>query len=102
MRLMTGEWLDLALMEWDDKVNEVTRLLEGKPAAAIQLDISDQRAALNILADVVPYIGQHYRSVVIDETGEIRQPGDFVGLAEPGCDGYRWDQTHQHVVKNEL
>ena|SRR5437763_7480462 len=54
-----------------------------------------------ILADVVPYIGQHYRSVVIDETGEIRQPEDFVGLAQPSYNGYRWDQTHQHVVKDE-
>ena len=101
MRLMTGEWFNLALMEADYEINEVIRLLGGEPATAIQLDLSDHRASLNILVDVVPYIGQLYRSVVIDETGEIRQPEDFVGLAQPGYDGYRWDQTHQRVVKAE-
>jgi hypothetical protein len=101
MCLMTGEEFGLSLMEWDYKINEIIRLLGGKPATAIQLDLSDHRASLNILADVVPYIGQHYHSVVIDETGEIRQPEDFVRLAQPGYDGYGWDQMHQHVVKDE-
>jgi hypothetical protein len=102
MRLMAGELFNLALMESsDDEMNEITRLLGGKPATAIQLDLSDHRASLNILADVVPYIGQHYRSVVADETGEIRQPEDFLRLAQPGYDGYYWDQKHQHVVKDE-
>ena|SRR5579864_7758444 len=102
MRLMTGEEFGLALMESSDyEINEITRLLGGRPATAIQLDLSDHRASLNILADVVPYIGQHYRSVVADETGEIRQPEDFVRLAQPGYDGYHWDQRHQHVVKDE-
>lgn len=101
MRLMTGKLFDLALMESDYEIDEVIRLLEGKPATAIQLDLSDDGASLNILADVVPYIGQLYPSVVVDETGEIRQPEDFVGLAQPGYDGYRWDQTLQQVVKDE-
>src|SRR5690348_15693997 len=91
MCLMTGEWFNLALMDLDYEINEVIQLLGGKPATAIQLDLSDHEAALNILADVVPYIARHYRSVVIDETGEIRQPEDFVALAEPGYDGYHWD-----------
>jgi hypothetical protein len=102
MCLMTGELFDLALMESsDDEINEITRLLGGKPATAIQLDLSDHRASLNILADVVPYIGQHYRSVVADETGEIRQPEDFVRLAQPGYDGYFWNQKHQRMMKGE-
>jgi hypothetical protein len=39
--------------------------------------------------------------VVVDETGEIRQPEDFAGLARPGYDGYRWDQALHRVVKDE-
>src|SRR5262249_15909093 len=102
MRLMTGEFFNLALMNSvQSEMNEMTRLLGGTPTTAIQLDLTDHRASLNILADIVPYIGQLYRSVVADETGEIRQPEDFVGLAQPGYDGYRWDQTHQQVVKDE-
>jgi hypothetical protein len=99
--LMTGEEFGLSLMEWDYKINEIIRLLGGKPATAIQLDLSDHRASLNILADVVPYIGQHYHSVVADETGEIHQPEYFVRLAQPGYDGYFWDHKHRRVVKGE-
>ena len=101
MRLMRGELFDLALMESDYRINEMIRLLEGKPATAIQLDLSDDSASLNLLADVIPYIGQLYPSVVIDETGEIRRPEDVRGLAQPGYDGYRWDQTYQQVVKDD-
>jgi hypothetical protein len=39
--------------------------------------------------------------VIIGETGEIRQPEDFVGLAELGYDGYCWNKTHQHVMKDK-
>jgi hypothetical protein len=99
--LLEGESLQFSFLELAPNLEEVTRMLDASPVAAIKLDLSDEGASLNLLADAVHILAKHFKCVIEDETGELRFPDEVEALAYAEYDGYHWDKNHKRVAKDE-